>query len=105
MEKSAFSPLAAYFRQRLVAMRKAAGLSQRKLAARLRRDYCMVERIEQGERRLDFMEFYWFCQACKADPEKVALELIRAFKAMERTSLKPRVRRRAGKNLRRPRNS
>jgi len=83
MEKSAFTPLAVYFRQRLVAMRKAAGLSQRKLATRLRRDYCMVERIEQGERRLDFIEFYWLCQACGADPEKMARELIRAFKAME----------------------
>jgi transcriptional regulator with XRE-family HTH domain len=100
MEKSAFTPLAVYFRQRLVAMRKAAGLSQRKLAVRLRRDYCMVERIEQGERRLDFIEFFWLCQACRADPEKVAVELIRAFKAMERTPSKSSVRRGRHKRLR-----
>lgn len=49
--------------KQLVAMRKAAGLTQRELAKRLKREYSFVWRIETGERRLDVVEFFWLCQA------------------------------------------
>lgn len=49
--------------KQLVAMRRAAGLTQRELAKRLKREYSFVWRIETGERRLDVVEFFWLCEA------------------------------------------
>lgn len=54
----------------LVEMRKKAGLTQRELARRLEREHSFVARIEQGERRVDIVEFYFICEACGASPEK-----------------------------------
>jgi transcriptional regulator with XRE-family HTH domain len=41
----------------LVDARKAAGLTQRELAARLGRPYSLIANIERGERRIDVVEF------------------------------------------------
>ena len=41
----------------LVSTREAAGLTQRDLAARLKRPHSFVGRIEAGERRVDVIEF------------------------------------------------
>jgi transcriptional regulator with XRE-family HTH domain len=79
MEKSTFSPLYEVFRARLVAIRRAAGLTQRQLADRLGRERSFVGRVELGERRLDVVEFYWFCQACGQDAGKVARQLMAEF--------------------------
>ncbi len=76
MEKSTFSPLYDALRKRLVSMRKAAGLTQRQLAERLGRERSFVARVELGERRLDVVEFFWFCRACKQDASKSAQELM-----------------------------
>lgn len=51
-------------------MRKKAGLTQRELAKKLGREHSFVARIEQGERRVDLVEFYFICEACKVNPEK-----------------------------------
>jgi len=48
---------------RLVQMRTDAGLTQRDLAKRLKRERSFVWRIETGKRRLDVLEFYWVCKA------------------------------------------
>jgi transcriptional regulator with XRE-family HTH domain len=85
MEKSTFTPLYEAFRRRLVEMRKKAGLTQRQLAARLKREPSFVARIEQGERRLDVVEFYWVCAACEADPAGTCGDVMREFKAIERS--------------------
>jgi transcriptional regulator with XRE-family HTH domain len=77
--KSTFTRHYASFRRRLVELRRSAGLTQRQLAARLRRERSFVARIEQGERRLDLVEFYWICRACGADPRKEAAEIMRGF--------------------------
>lgn len=76
MEKSTFSPLYEVIKAKLVALRKAAGLTQRQLARKLRREPSFVARIEQGERRLDLLEYYWLCRACGAAPEKIAPEVM-----------------------------
>ena len=65
-------------------MRKAAGLTQRELAAKLKREQSFVARIEQGERRLDVLEFYWVCKACGVNPNKAADEVMRQFKRVDR---------------------
>ena len=78
MEKSTFTPAYAVLRQMLVAVRRAAGLSQRDLAARLKRERSFVARIEQGERRVDVIELMWICQACGADVRSVLKPILRA---------------------------
>lgn len=80
MRKSVFSPQYELFRQMLVELRRKAGLSQRALAVRLGREHSFVARIEQGERRLDVVEFYWVCEACKVDPVRKMAELARRLK-------------------------
>ncbi len=52
----------------LVAMRRAAGFTQRQLAERLGREQNFVARVEQGQRRVDVVEFVWICRACGAEP-------------------------------------
>lgn len=84
MQKSTFTPLYEAFRRKLIAMRQAENLTQRQLAKRLKREHSMIAKIEQGERRLDVVEFYWVCVALKHDPEKVFSELVRAFGKAER---------------------
>ena len=83
MRKSTFTPLYEAFRAKLVAMRRASGKNQRQLAKRLGREHSFVSRIELGERRLDVVEFFWVCQACGQDPEKVARDLMREFRRLE----------------------
>jgi transcriptional regulator with XRE-family HTH domain len=53
----------AHFRQRLVAAREAAGLTQRDAAARLGRSQSFVAKSESGERRVDVVELLEFARA------------------------------------------
>ena len=83
MQKSTFTPLYEHFRRKLVEMRQKAGLTQRDLARVLRREHSFVSRIEQGERRLDVVEFYWVAKACGRDPKRVAADLMREFAGID----------------------
>jgi len=99
MKKSTFTPLYEVFRNKLVAMRKDAGMTQRQLAEELGREHSFVSRIELGERRLDVVEFFWVCKACGQDPDTVTSELMAEFSKIEgqrkkRTSKKKSLRRR-----------
>lgn len=85
MEKSTFTPLYKTLRERLVSMRQAAGLSQRELADRLGRERSFVARVELGERRLDVVEFFWYCRACGRNAEKLARELMKEFAGSRRS--------------------
>ena len=85
MEKSVFTPHYDAFRARLVRMRKTAGLTQRQLAERVKRPRSFVSRIEQGERRLDVIEFYWICRACRVSPEQTAADVMRECAKLDRT--------------------
>lgn len=51
------------------------GLTMRELAHRLDRPHSFVQRVEEGDRRLDVVEFVWYCQALGIDPA-LGLELI-----------------------------
>jgi transcriptional regulator with XRE-family HTH domain len=68
MEKSVHTPEYRALRAELRRIRGNAGLSQRDLAARLRVPHSWVAKIENGERRIDLIEFCWFASACGADP-------------------------------------
>jgi len=52
----------------LVSTREAAGLTQRDLAARLKRPHSFVGRIEAGERRVDVIEFIEIARVMGVDP-------------------------------------
>ena len=75
MRKSTHSGEYAALRARLVTVRAAAGLSQRGLAQRLRVPHSWVAKVEAGERRIDLVEFGWFCAACGASAAEEASAL------------------------------
>lgn len=55
----------------LAQTRSEAGLTQRDLAARLKRPHSYVAKIESGERRLDVLEFIEMARAMRVDPVKL----------------------------------
>ena len=52
----------------LVSARKEAGLTQIALAAALNRPQSFVSKFENGDRRIDMVEFLQICRALNADP-------------------------------------
>lgn len=50
--------------------RKKAGITQAKLAKKLRRPQSYVSKYERGDRRLDVIEFLEIAQAIKFDPNE-----------------------------------
>ena len=59
----------------IASTRKAAGVTQAELAARLGRPQSFVSKVERGERRLDVIEFCQVAQALGHD----SATLLRAF--------------------------
>ena len=66
----------------LRAAREAAGLSQRALAALLKVPHSWIAKVETGERRIDLVEFGWFCAACGASPADEAGAVLSALSAL-----------------------
>ncbi len=62
--------------QILVQARKKAGMTQRDLAARIKRPHSFVGRTEAGERRVDVIEFIEIARVLGADPRELFAELI-----------------------------
>jgi transcriptional regulator with XRE-family HTH domain len=67
MPKSLFSREYGRFCAALVAERRAAGLTQADLAGRLRKPQSYVSKYENGERRLDVIEFLHIAAAVGFD--------------------------------------
>jgi transcriptional regulator with XRE-family HTH domain len=63
----------------MIKARKAAGLTQRKLADRLHKPQSFVAKYEGGERRIDVVEFLTVCQAIGMDPAKLLKALKNAI--------------------------
>lgn len=79
MRDSIHSPEYKKVLAKLVALRTGAGLSQRDLASRLKREHSFVWRIETGKRRLDVVEFLWLCQALGVDAATVYRDIVRSL--------------------------
>jgi transcriptional regulator with XRE-family HTH domain len=62
----------------LVSVREKQGMTQRDLAAALKRPQSFVGRFESGERRLDVVEFVAFAKALKADPVELFTRFVRS---------------------------
>ena len=60
----------------LVESREQAGLTQRDLAARLKRPHSFIGRIEAGERRVDVIEFIEIARVMGLDPKQLFAKLL-----------------------------
>ena len=76
MPKSIGTPEHDIMISELANMRSQAGFSQRELAAALRVSPSWVAKVEIGERRIDLVEFCWWCRALGQDPAKSAQMLV-----------------------------
>lgn len=63
--------------EEIVRAREAAGLSQRALAAHLKRSPSYVSKFEAGERRLDVLEFAEVCEAISVDAPDLLRRVLR----------------------------
>lgn len=77
MEKSVHTSEYRALRVELRKLRMDAGFSQRELAARLRVPHSWIAKVENGERRIDLIEFCWFASACGVDPVAILEGLLR----------------------------
>ncbi|WFF37742.1 helix-turn-helix domain-containing protein [Moraxella nasibovis] len=68
MTKSIYSPEIIAVRSWLREKRLEQNLTMRQLAERLGRPHSFVQRVEEGDRRLDVVEFVWYCQALGIEP-------------------------------------
>lgn len=59
------------FREILIQARQSAGVSQRTLAARIGRSGSHVSMIEQGQRRIDILEFYLIVRSLGQNPTEL----------------------------------
>lgn len=59
----------------LIRTRTQAGLTQRDLAARLKRPHSFIGRIEAGERRVDVIEFIEIARVLGMDPTQLFAQL------------------------------
>lgn len=84
MKKTIYTRQSECLCQTLVTLRKRAGLTQRQLAEKLKREHSLIGRLELGERRLDLVEFFWICKACGVNPETAAHELMRKLQEIHR---------------------
>lgn len=75
MTNSLHSPDYRRFVERLIEIRKAAGVTQQELAARLEKPQSFVSKVERYERRIDPAEFDALVRALGEDP-------VEAFRAV-----------------------
>ncbi|HEX4055362.1 MAG TPA: helix-turn-helix transcriptional regulator [Tepidisphaeraceae bacterium] len=94
MRKSTHTGEYATLRASLVAIRQKAGISQRELARRLQVPHTWVAKVESGERRIDLIEFAWFCSACGTIASKEAARLMSSWRSHDAALLTERVGRR-----------
>lgn len=80
MTKSIFTENYALFLKLLVASRKHAGLTQKEIEDKLHKNQSYVSKYENGERRLDVIEFADVANAIGVDPLKIMQELLKGWK-------------------------
>lgn len=79
MPRSVFTEAYEEFVQRLIALRRAGGLSQAELAARLGKPQQFISVVETRVRRLDVIELYAMLTALGVDPETFVRDLYRSL--------------------------
>ncbi|VAW92201.1 hypothetical protein MNBD_GAMMA22-2406 [hydrothermal vent metagenome] len=84
MKKTLHTEHSEIIAQALVTIRNKAGLTQRELAERLKRNHSIIGQYELGQRRVDLAEFYWICLACEVAPHLEASKLMKAFAKLKK---------------------
>lgn len=80
MARTLTSPEYQHLRRLLVEARERAGLTQADVAARLKRAQSFVSKYEQGERRLDVVEFVHVCNCLEVNAAQLLADVIKARK-------------------------
>jgi transcriptional regulator with XRE-family HTH domain len=75
VKKSLYEQRYAAFTSLLRGERKKAGLTQAKLAKKLRRPQSYISKYERGDRRLDVIEFLEIARAIGFDPGEILSKL------------------------------
>jgi transcriptional regulator with XRE-family HTH domain len=75
MKKALHEQSYAAFTSLLRDERKKAGMTQAKLAKKLRRPQSYISKYERGDRRLDVIEFLEIARAIKFDPNEILQRL------------------------------
>ena len=81
MTASVFTQKYSDFRDLLIKYRRDAGITQQALADRLSKPQSFVSKFENGERRLDLIEFIEVSEALKFDVHEFIERLIRGASA------------------------
>lgn len=76
MTYSINSPEMQLLRKTLKDARLKRQLTMRALSVQLKKPHSYVQKVEEGERRLDVVEFVWYCKALKLDPVPVVTALV-----------------------------
>jgi transcriptional regulator with XRE-family HTH domain len=76
MAKAKFTPSYAQLRRYLVTARKHAGVTQVELSQRLGKPQSYVSKVEQGERRLDVIEYAEYVTALGLDPVRLLRKVL-----------------------------
>jgi transcriptional regulator with XRE-family HTH domain len=79
MRKSVHTGAYKVLRERLVAARHAAGLTQQQLAKKLGRPQSFVAKYEGGERRVDIVELFEIAAALGVDTRRVIQAVAKAL--------------------------
>ena len=79
MPKTLRSPRQQRLLEVLIETRAASGLTQAVLAERIGRPQSFVAKYENGERRLDVVEFIEIVQAMGGEPKKAFAEILKAI--------------------------
>ena len=80
MTKSVFTENYETFLKILVRLRKSIGMTQTQLSQKIKQTQSYVSKYENGERRLDVIEFVQITKALGADPLQVIDELVGNWK-------------------------
>ena len=66
--------------------RKLRHLSMRSLAERMDKPHSYIQKVEQGERRLDIVEYFWYCNTLGINPQ-TGLDLIQEAINIQSTAI------------------
>ncbi|MGP1066801.1 helix-turn-helix transcriptional regulator [Serratia plymuthica] len=80
MTKSIHSPEMQALLNWLREIRENQGISMREMGERIGRPHSFVQKVEVGERRLDVVEFIWYCEALGVQPQ-TGMDIVQSYRA------------------------
>lgn len=75
MPKTIYSKEYRHFLELMIQARKVSGITQIELAKKLKRPQSFVSKYENGERRLDVVEFIQVCKVLKVEAKAILVEI------------------------------